>query len=134
MDRLSERLVQAERAIATLRELANRRDVTLVERDAMLQRFQYSFEASWKAVQLFLREVEGVEIGAPKGVVRASLRVGLLSADESRAALRMVDDRNLTVHTYNEALAIEIAGRISAHTVLMAAWLDRVRTRSARSS
>ncbi len=100
----------------------------------MLQRFQYSFEASWKAVQLFLREVEGVEIGAPKGVVRASLRVGLLSADESRAALRMVDDRNLTVHTYNEALAIEIAGRISAHTVLMAAWLDRVRTRSARSS
>ncbi len=131
MDRLSERIAQAARAIATLQELSARQNLTLVERDAMLQRFEYSFEATWKTVQLFLRTVEGVEAGAPKGVVRAALRSGLLSDGEARAALRMVDDRNLTVHTYNEPLAVEIAARVPDHAALLGAWLDRLRTRAA---
>lgn len=36
----------------------------------------------------------------------------------------MVDDRNLVVHLYNEALAVELERRLAAHVTLLASWLD----------
>ena len=35
----------------------------------------------------------------------------------------MTDDRNLTVHTYNEALAREVYIRLSAHAAILGTWL-----------
>jgi nucleotidyltransferase substrate binding protein (TIGR01987 family) len=128
--RLAERIQTAQRAVAALRELAERTALTPVERDALLQRFEYSVEAVWKAVQLFLREVEGIDIGSPKAAARASMQTGLLSDAESREALVMIEDRNLTVHTYEEKLANEIAARVPAHTRLLRKWIDSVAARN----
>jgi hypothetical protein len=36
----------------------------------------------------------------------------------------MVDDRNLSVHTYNEALAEAIFSRLGGHAEGIAAWLE----------
>jgi len=36
----------------------------------------------------------------------------------------MTDDRNLTVHTYNEKLAMEIYGRLRTYQSILRAWLD----------
>jgi nucleotidyltransferase substrate binding protein (TIGR01987 family) len=108
--------------------LAARPDRSKVERDAAIQRFEYCFEAVWKTAQLYLREQEGVDAGSPKAVVRASLQVGLLDDEETRRALVMTDDRNLTVHTYNETLADEIASRLGQHAALLRHWLDRMTT------
>ena len=41
----------------------------------------------------------------------------------------MVDDRNLTVHTYNEQLAEEISSRLSNHALLLQHWLDQMGAR-----
>jgi hypothetical protein len=38
----------------------------------------------------------------------------------------MVDDRNPTVHTYNEQLTEEIASRLSGHAQLLQRWLDQM--------
>lgn len=46
MDRSRERLTIAARALASLRELAVLTQPTAVERDAAIQRFEYSFEAT----------------------------------------------------------------------------------------
>lgn len=126
MGRLSERIATARRAVATLRELAEKPRLTIVERDALLQRFEYSVEAVWKTVQLHLREQEGIDAGSPKAVARASLQTRLLSDEQVRAALLMIEDRNLTVHTYEEQLANEIAGRVPDHARLLAAWIEGV--------
>ena len=124
MDRLGQRLSIAAQALATLRELSDLEAPSRVERDAAIQRFEYSFEAVWKAGRLFLRTYEGVEAGSPKASVRASRDAGLLSRDQAEAALAMADDRNLTVHTYNETLAKEIFRRLAGHAALMGAWMD----------
>jgi hypothetical protein len=55
--------------------------------------------------------------------------IGLLNEKETIHALQMVDDRNLTVHTYNERLAMEIFQRIRKHTVLLGIWLERLNER-----
>ena len=69
MDRLRQRLSVARQAVATLRELAVRTAPSKIERDAAIQRFEYSFEATWKAAQRFLSVVEGVEAGSPKSAI-----------------------------------------------------------------
>lgn len=127
MERLKERMTVARQALNTLKELTGKSEISKVERDAAIQRFEYSFEAVWKVIQLYLREEEGLDIGSPKGVVRASMQVGLLNETESRLALTMCDDRNQTVHTYNEVLAELIYGRIVEYAKLMDKWLNAIK-------
>jgi nucleotidyltransferase substrate binding protein (TIGR01987 family) len=129
VERLTQRLTTARAALSTLDELAHKPERSKVERDAAMQRFEYTFEAVWKAVQLYLREVEGLDLGSPKAVARASLQVGILDEGETRLALAMADDRNLTVHTYNEELAEEIAGRLPTHAALLRQWVEKIAAR-----
>jgi len=126
MDRLTQRLATATAALATLDELAHKPDRSKVERDAAIQRFEYTFEAVWKAAQFYLREIEGLDVGSPKGAARAAFETGLLDEAETRHALAMADDRTLSVHTYNETLANEIAERLSAHATLLRNWTTRM--------
>ena len=93
-------------------------------RDAAIQRFEYSFEATWKAAQTYLLEVEGVAAASPRAAIRGSYEVGRLAGDDTRTALLLVDDRNLSVHTYNEALARTIFARLGEHAQVMATWLE----------
>ena len=133
MDRLTQRLGLARRALAQLDELMGC-PLTPIERDAALQRFEYSCETVWKLAQLYLREREGSPAGSPKQIARASGASGLLDESETSRALAMVDDRNDTVHTYNEALALIIAARLADHAALLNAWLDRIAQRLAAPS
>ncbi len=123
MERLKERLNIAALALRTLLEVL-REPKTNVVRDAAIQRFEYTFEAVWKAAQLYLKTVEGLEPGSPKASIRASHQVGLLSAEQTRCALRMADDRNLTVHTYNEELAERIYAHLGEYAPLLELWVS----------
>ena len=67
----------ASLAVATLRELAVLAKPTRVESDAAIQRFEYSFEATWKAAQRFLQIVEGIEVGSPKAAVHERIAVAI---------------------------------------------------------
>jgi len=129
VDRLRQRLSVADRAVATLRELALRPSPTKVERDAAIQRFEYSFEATWKAAQRFLSLVEGIEAGSPKSAIRACQQARILSVDDTERALVMADDRNLTAHTYNEGLAEAIFARLPVHLATLEVWLKALRAK-----
>jgi nucleotidyltransferase substrate binding protein (TIGR01987 family) len=128
MDRLAERVRLARKALATLdRALAEPK--TEMNRDASIQRFEYSYEALWKAAQAFLSTAEKIQLGSPGAVARASFQAGLLTEEQARAALQMAQDRNLTVHTNNEELAEEIYARLPLHFVLMNTWLGVIEAR-----
>jgi len=124
MERLLERLATAKRALETLEELMFLTNPSQIEKDASLQRFEYTFEAVWKTAKLFLFEIEGLDEGSPKSVIRACHRIGILSKEETIRALQMADDRNLTVHTYNEPLSLAIYERIKGHAPLLRHWLE----------
>ncbi len=126
MERLKQRLESAKRALKTLQELLSLHSLTVIERDAAIQRFEYTFEAVWKAGKAFLREIEGLEIGSPKGIIRSFRQVGLLTEEQTVLGLVMVDDRNLTSHTYNEGLAEQICENLDSYAELMADWLDHM--------
>jgi nucleotidyltransferase substrate binding protein (TIGR01987 family) len=96
-------------------------------RDSLVQRFEYTFDLTWKCLNLYL-ETEGrkLEIKSPKSVFRESLKFKLLSADEVRLAIEMVDNRNLTTHGYDEELIERISKQIHKYYQLMNLVLNKI--------
>jgi len=131
LERLRERLAVAQNALDRFEEVMAITNPNALERDAAIQRFEFTFEALWKAAKAFLVVREGIDTGSPKGVVRSCREVGLLDDVQAIMALTMADDRNLTVHTYNEPLAVEIYGRLKGYSLLMDQWLSAMRDRLA---
>lgn len=129
MERLNERLVIARRALASFQELLGLEQPSRVERDAAIQRFEYTCEAVWKAAQRYLQVVEGISIGSPKGSIRGSRDVGFINDEQTTLGLEMIDDRNLTVHTYNESLAEDIYRQLPAYADFLGAWLTAMADR-----
>jgi hypothetical protein len=74
--RTQERLAVARRALGTLQKLSLLQGVSDVVRDAAIQRFEYTFEATWKAAQAYLAEIEGLEALSPRAAIRGSFQVG----------------------------------------------------------
>jgi nucleotidyltransferase substrate binding protein (TIGR01987 family) len=130
VEELKLRLGIARRSLSTLQEVL-REPTTPIVRDAAIQRFEYSFETAWKAGQRYLLDREGLDHPSPARVVRGCHAVGLLDDAQARLALRMIEDRNRTVHTYNERLAVEISGRLASYCALIEAWLDAMERKPA---
>lgn len=84
--------------------------------DGTIQRFEFTFELFWKALQRLLAD-QGIAANSPKSVLQHAYRLGWLQNEEHW--LKMLDDRNLTSHTYREPLALEIYRRIAAHHAAM---------------
>ena len=106
---------QTERALASLLELGpsyleDKENIIL--RDAMIQRFEYSTEAFWKYLKAFLSIEHNLPANSPRDVIRTGLAAKLYGEEISKELLQMLDDRNLTSHTYVEELAESIARRI----------------------
>lgn len=91
-------------ALQRLKEALAEPETTVV-RDAAIKRFEFTFELSWKAIQRFLR-VQGITCRSPRESFREAFAFGLVQDNPLWA--RMIEDRNLTVHTYNERTAQKI--------------------------
>jgi len=89
---------------------------TGIVRDAAIKRYELCYELSWKSVQDALRN-EGLEIcKSPKGCFKQAFKLGWIEEEEAYAD--MVQNRNLTTHTYNEDLADEIYNNLGEYLSL----------------
>ncbi|WP_347552961.1 nucleotidyltransferase substrate binding protein (plasmid) [Pseudalkalibacillus hwajinpoensis] len=82
-------------------------------------------------ITLTLIEAQGLDEGSTKAVIRSSREIHLLQDDEVIVALEMVNDRNLTVHTYNEELALKTQANLHIYYDLLRKWIDSMQDRTA---
>lgn len=102
-----ERQAEVRNAAARLQEAVAQPESSIV-RDAVIQRFEFSFELVWKALKLYL-ERQGHECGGPRPTLKKAFADGLIATpEEADVWLQMLEDRNLTSHAYDEALATRI--------------------------
>lgn len=115
MDRTLEKRDKLNMALARLEEAlgAYRDTPTTVVRDGVIQRFEFTTELAWKAAREYLLDQGYTEINSPKAVMRQAYADGLIT-DQS-GWLKLLEDRNLTSHIYNDATAGEIFQRIGAN-------------------
>jgi len=88
-----------------------------VVRDSAIKRFELCFDLAWKSVQTQARN-EGLDCQSPRSCLKTGVQLGLIMHDDSW--LKMLEDRNLAVHTYKEKYADEIYGKLSHYAVLLA--------------
>ena len=123
---MMKRLQGAKRALDRLHEGVVKESLTEMERDGLIQRFEFAFEIIWKCGKDYLLDREGLEAASPKKVIRLLREVGLFTDEEAERALQMADDRNLTAHTYDEKMALALAEKIRSYDKLLAEWLERI--------
>jgi nucleotidyltransferase substrate binding protein (TIGR01987 family) len=128
MGKLSSQLASCQRAVSTLDEIL-KTPFSVIVRDASIQRFEYSFESLWKLLKTYLTDQEGLVCNSPKQCFREALKVELLSVKEAETCLAMTDDRNLTSHTYIEAVAEAIYGKLPSYLDVMNDLLANIQHR-----
>jgi len=106
-ERFIERQTEVRNAVARLLEAVAQTESSIL-RDAVIQRFEFSFELIWKALKLYL-ERQGHECGGPRPTFKKAFAEGLITTtDEADVWWQMLEDRNLTSHAYDEVLATRI--------------------------
>lgn len=114
LDRFALALAQYERSLARLKDVLDRPEDDVV-RDALIQRFEFTFEMAWKAMYRLLRS-RGSDLNESAfEVIPAAFSLGLIKDATGWGELRRY--RNLTSHTYDEKVAIAVAAFIRAQAV-----------------
>ena len=98
-----------EKAFARLKDAAERVEDDL-DKDGVIQRFEFTVELLWKALKMALA-YNGEECQSPRDCVKKAYKMGFLKDDE--VILDMIEDRNRSSHIYDEHVADEIFQRIS---------------------
>src|SRR3989344_4224073 len=75
---------------------------TMINKDATIQRFEFTFELSWKLMQDMVNEQIPNTYG-PKNVIREAARLKII--DDPEIWFDFLKKRNLATHTYNENIA-----------------------------
>lgn len=110
-DRLQVALAHFGRAQARLAEVLALPEDNFI-RDALIQRFEFTFEAGWKAAYRWLR-ARGLDVDEDAySVIPEAFKRRLLVDEAGWGQMRRY--RNLTSHTYNETTAIEVAAFVRA--------------------
>ena len=108
------RFANFKAALATLREgidLLSKRPLSSLERDGLIQRFEYTWEQSWKVMLDYLGAT-GIKVAVinPANVNRAAFQAGLISDGDAWVKARK--DRNIVSHEYGIDQAMRVANDI----------------------
>lgn len=104
MDELKEtrwrqRYENLRRAYALYHEAATAEGLNRLEKEGLIQRFEYTFELSWKTMKDYL-EGKGLDAAYPRDVLKEAFAYGLI--ENGDAWMEMLEGRNLLSHTYDE--------------------------------
>jgi nucleotidyltransferase substrate binding protein (TIGR01987 family) len=78
----------------------------IVQKAGIIQFFEMSFELAWNLIKDFLEEQGFVDIKSPRSALKKAFEVNLL--DDGHAWMDLLQDRNLTAHTYDEQKATDM--------------------------
>ena len=104
-----QRLSNYKKALKKLGEavaLDREKKLNELERQGIIQAFEYTHELAWKVMQDFFVYQGNSEIRGSRDATREAFKRELITDGDSW--MEMIKKRNLTSHTYNEETAEEI--------------------------
>lgn len=104
--RWEQRFSNFRKALNELKEATEKGDYSKLERQGLIQCFEFTIELAWKTLQDLLT-YKGYETKGPKPVVKQSFQDGIIK--DGNGWIEMLESRNITSHTYNEKIALEIS-------------------------
>lgn len=110
-----QRLENYKRALESLDRalaIAEERPLSELEEQGLIQAFEFTHELSWLLLKDFLVDQGVSGISGSRDAIREAVVRELLPPGSETTWMAMIRSRNLTSHTYNPALAHEIASLI----------------------
>ena len=107
------------RALARLGEavdLSGQRTLSDLERQGLIQAFEFTHELSWKTLKDFLASRGIEELYGSRDTTREAFAQGLITDGE--AWMEMIRHRNLSTHTYDEATVQEIVTAVVSRYIV----------------
>ena len=103
------------KALLQLKEgvvLAQERPLSKLEEQGLIQAFEFTHELAWNTLKDFLEERGVQNLYGSRDTTREAFKTGLIV--NGQAWMNMIQSRNLTSHTYDEATAAEIVSAVRA--------------------
>lgn len=101
MNKLQNLIENLKKANQRLKQ-ATKTKPTQMNKDATIQRFEFTFELAWKTMQEYIRD-QGFDCKSPKNCIREGARLDLI--DNPEKWFEFLNNRNLIAYTYNEKIA-----------------------------
>ncbi len=101
------------KALVALREAVNLssvRELSKLEKQGLIQGFEYTHERAWKTLKDFLKGRGVSEMYGSKDATREAFALGLIEHGE--IWMNMINSRNLTSHIYDESVTNDIVALI----------------------
>jgi nucleotidyltransferase substrate binding protein (TIGR01987 family) len=108
--RWKQRFSNFSNAFSLLGEAVSMKRPTELEKEGLIQRFEYTFELGWKTLKDYLEEKGFAEIVGSKDAIRLAFANGIISNGE--VWMEMITDRNLTSHLYDSAVVAQIVNNV----------------------
>ena len=96
---------QFKEAYSRLKEAINIKEESDIKRDAVIKRFEFSYELLWKTYKRIAR-LQKLDYFNPKACFQFAFKSGLIEDEE--LFLEIIDARNKTTHVYSEEEAKKI--------------------------
>ena len=112
-ERWRQRLATFGKALVRMDEVVtlwHNRKLSDLERDGMIQRFEYTQELAWKLLKNYIEYQGEAQMGGSRDTIRQAFRLGLI--ENSEPWFDMLESRNLTSHVYDEATEMTVIERI----------------------
>jgi nucleotidyltransferase substrate binding protein (TIGR01987 family) len=124
-ERVQEKRSEYGKALERLTEALQLEPSQSIVLDGVIQRFEFSYELAWKLIKAYLEYQGFTEVGSPRKAFRQAFQEGLI--EDGQAWMDMLQDRNLSSHTYDEKQALSIYKRIKEmHSVAMYQLYERL--------
>ena len=91
-------------------ELSKQRKLSKLEKQGLIQGFEYTHELAWNTLKDFLEAHGERDLYGSKDVTRVAFKTGLIENGEEW--MEMIQSRNLTSHAYNETTAARVVTAI----------------------
>jgi nucleotidyltransferase substrate binding protein (TIGR01987 family) len=89
-------------------EQASARDFSDLEKEGLIQRFEYNQELCWQTIKDFYEYIGETGIQGSRDAFHLAVKRGLIDTNCGAVLMESIKSRNKTVHTYNEETADEI--------------------------
>ena len=93
-----------ENAITSLKDILAQ-PMDEYRRDGAIQRFEFTFELSWKFIQRVLKE-QGLVVASPQQALRSAFKASWITDLDKWLAFQK--HRNMASHTYDQKMAEEV--------------------------
>lgn len=113
--RWQQRFANYKKAVQQLRsavELSAQRALSNLEMQGVIQAFEFTHELGWNMLKDYLQDQGNQNIKGSKDATREAFKVALIADGEQWMA--MIQSRNVSSHTYNERIALELVSVIVA--------------------